>query len=60
MHIKNKNKVFIIAEAGVNHNGKLEYALEMVKLAKKAGADCIKFQAFTLNTLVSNQAKSTE
>ena len=60
MYIKNKNKVFIIAEAGVNHNGKLEYALEMVKLAKKAGADCIKFQAFTLNTLVSNQAKSTE
>ena len=36
--------VFIIAEAGINHNGSLKIAKKMVKAAKKAGADCIKFQ----------------
>ena len=38
--------VFIIAEAGVNHNGSLDMAIKMVDEAKKAGADCIKFQTF--------------
>lgn len=38
------NKTFIIAEAGVNHNGNLEMAIEMVKQAVDAGADAIKFQ----------------
>ena len=41
-----KNKVFFIAEAGVNHNGSLRLALEMINLAKIAGADCIEFKAF--------------
>ncbi|OGV51856.1 MAG: hypothetical protein A2X49_03550 [Lentisphaerae bacterium GWF2_52_8] len=38
---------FIIAEAGVNHNGELKMALELVDAAAEAGADCIKFQAFS-------------
>ncbi len=54
------DKVFFIAEAGVNHNGNIELALKMIKLAKKAGADCIKFQAFSVNRLVSKKAKSAE
>lgn len=38
--------VFIIAEAGVNHNGSLEAAKALVKEAKASGADCVKFQTF--------------
>lgn len=37
---------FIVAEAGINHNGELEKAFEMIKVAKEAGADAIKFQTF--------------
>jgi len=48
--------VFIIAEAGVNHNGKLELAKEMVDKAKEAGADCIKFQTFISEKIVSKNA----
>jgi N-acetylneuraminate synthase len=55
-----KNKVFFIAEAGVNHNGNINIALKMIDLAKKAGADCIKFQAFSIESLVSREAKSAE
>ncbi len=44
--ISNEKPVFIIAEAGVNHNNKLSLALKMVDIAKKAGADAIKFQTF--------------
>ena len=58
-HIK-KNKVFIIAEAGVNHNGNLDLALKMIKKAKEANADCIKFQAFSLDTLLSSDALSAD
>ena len=38
--------VYIIAEAGVNHNGKLDLALQLVDIAKESGADAIKFQTF--------------
>ena len=48
---------YIIAEAGVNHNGQLATAMELVKAAREAGADCIKFQAFTAGELV---VKNTE
>jgi len=39
-------KVFVIAEAGINHNGELKLAKKLVDAAKDAGADCIKFQTF--------------
>ena len=46
-----KNKILVIAEAGVNHNGSLNNALKMVDLAAKAGADFIKFQTFDPKSL---------
>ena len=45
--------VMIIAEAGVNHNGKLKTALRLVDAASKIGADMVKFQTFTAKNLVS-------
>jgi len=45
---------FIIAEAGINHNGSLSKALQMVKIAKKVGADAIKFQTFRASEIVLN------
>ena len=41
-----KNKILIIAEAGINHNGQLNNAIKLIKEAKKIGADIIKFQTF--------------
>ncbi|WP_027209434.1 N-acetylneuraminate synthase [Butyrivibrio hungatei] len=52
--------VFIIAEAGVNHNGSFDLACKMVDEAKKAGVDCIKFQTFKSENLVSINAKKAE
>ena len=49
--------VFIIAEAGVNHNGDLAMAKQLVDAACEAGADCIKFQTFHAESLVSKRAK---
>ncbi len=54
---KNKNKTYIIAEAGVNHNGSLKKALDLINMAKKAGADCIKFQVFDSSKLSTKQNK---
>ncbi len=45
--------VFIIAEAGVNHDGKLDLAYKLIDAAKDAGAHCVKFQSFTARALVS-------
>lgn len=39
-------KVFIIAEAGVNHNGDINNAKKLIDLAAEAGADAVKFQTF--------------
>lgn len=52
--------VFIIAEAGVNHNGSYKLACKLVDAAKGAGVDCIKFQTFKSNNLVSNSAQKAE
>ena len=45
------DRVFIIAEAGVNHNGSLSTAKKMVKVAKECGADAIKFQSFSTDEI---------
>ena len=47
---------FIIAEAGVNHNGDLDKALRLVDAAADAGADCVKFQTFRAGDLASGHA----
>ena len=46
-------KVFIIAEAGVNHNGQLDLAFQLVDKAVEIGADCVKFQTFKTENIVT-------
>ena len=52
--------VLIIAEAGVNHNGSLELAKQLIDKAVEAGVDIIKFQTFKSEKLVSKTAKQAE
>ncbi len=54
---KQNSKVFIIAEAGVNHNGNRDLACRLIDSAKDAQADAIKFQAFTARKLVTFNAE---
>ena len=52
--------VFIIAEAGVNHNGDADRALEMVDAARAAGADAIKFQTFSTDKVIGHTAEKAD
>lgn len=53
-------QTYIIAEAGVNHNGSLDIALELVDKAMESGADAIKFQTFTAENLVKKGAPQAD
>ena len=50
-------KTTIIAEAGVNHNGFKSIGRKLIDAAKRAGADCIKFQTYKSNKLTTKNAK---
>lgn len=52
--------VYIVAEAGVNHNGSFDLVCKLVDAAKDAGVDCIKFQTFKSKNLVSHGAQKAE
>jgi len=55
-----KKPILIIAEAGVNHNGDLALAKQLIDLAAEAGADMVKFQTFSADRLVTRHAKKAE
>lgn len=52
------DRVLIIAELSANHNGSLDTAIETIKAAKRAGADCIKLQTYTADTMTLDSRKS--
>jgi len=54
------NNVFIIAEAGVNHNGDIELAKKLIDVAVAAGVDAVKFQTWKTELLVTKDAKQAE
>lgn len=51
VEINNNSPVFIIAELSANHNGSIDTAIETIRAAKRAGADCIKLQTYTADTM---------
>lgn len=53
---RDQDAVYIIAEAGVNHNGSLDAALRLVDVAAEAGADAVKFQTFKAGAIISRHA----
>jgi pseudaminic acid synthase len=55
--INQNSKVFIIAELSANHNGSVDVAIETIKAAKRAGADCIKLQTYKADTITIDSKK---
>ena len=55
--INDNSSVFIIAELSANHNGNIQIAIETIRAAKRAGADCIKLQTYTANTITLDSEK---
>jgi len=55
-----RKQTLIIAEAGVNHNGNIEKAKKLIDVAKRAGADFVKFQTFNADKLVTKTAKRAD
>lgn len=55
--IGEESNVFIIAELSANHNGNIDTAIETIRAAKRAGADCIKFQTYTADTITIDSNK---
>lgn len=53
-------KTLIIAEAGVNHNGRLDIALELCKAAKEAGADVVKFQTWNTEKIITKDVNKAD
>jgi pseudaminic acid synthase len=54
---ENSNATFIIAELSANHNGSIDTAIETIRAAKRAGADAIKFQTYTADTITLDSKK---
>ena len=55
-----QDRTLIIAEAGVNHNGDIQLAKQLIDVAAQAGADFVKFQTFKADKLVSKEAKKAD
>ena len=54
---KELSKPYIIAEVSGNHNGSIDRAKELIKLAKDNGADCVKIQTYTPDTMTIKSNK---
>ena len=57
---QNEHKVLVIAEIGVNHNGDMKLAKDLIDIAKESGADIAKFQSFQASNLVTSYAEKAE
>jgi pseudaminic acid synthase len=57
-YLSKESSVFIIAELSANHNGSLDTAINTIRAAKRAGADAIKFQTYTADTITMDSKKS--
>ena len=54
------NTIKVIAEAGINHNGSIKKAFQLVDVAKKSNADFVKFQTYKTSNLVISNAKKAQ
>ena len=55
-----KKRVYIIAEAGVNHNGRLDLAIQLCDAAKEAGVDAVKFQTWKTELVISKDTEMAD